>query len=119
MAKIIELPTFSDPRGDLTVIEKVLPFDVKRIFFIYNVNSKRGEHGHKKTKQAFISLGGECRIYIKNNHEEKYFTLKDPKDCLIVEPEDWHFMDHFSEKTTLLVLASEYYNKKDYIFEKP
>lgn len=118
MGKIIDLATFSDPRGDLTVIEKILPFQVKRIYFIYNVEGKRGEHRHKKTRQAFVCLNGSCKIYLNNGENKKFIVLDNPKKCLIVEPEDWHYMDSFSNGSILLVLASEYYDIKDYIDEE-
>jgi WxcM-like, C-terminal len=52
MAHLINLKTFCDQRGNLTVIEKIIPFDIKRIFYIYGVDSSvRGKHRHKKTIQ--------------------------------------------------------------------
>ena len=49
MARLIDLKTFTDTRGNLTVIEKVIPFDIKRIFYIYGVDdSRRGGHRHRK-----------------------------------------------------------------------
>lgn len=63
MAHIIDLKTFTDDRGNLTVIEKVIPFDIKRIFYIYGVDdSTRGGHRHHKTMQAAICLQGHCTI---------------------------------------------------------
>jgi hypothetical protein len=35
----------------------------------------------------------------------------------MIEPEDFHWMDQFSPDAILMVLASEYYDPKDYIFE--
>lgn len=118
MAHIIELPTFCDERGCLTVVEKLLPFEIKRFYFIYDVTSKRGGHRHHKTIQALISLGGSCEIYVNNGKKEKIFILDLPSKCLILDPEDWHTMDNFSKGTTLLVFSSEFYDKQDYIDEK-
>jgi dTDP-4-dehydrorhamnose 3,5-epimerase-like enzyme len=118
MAYIIELPTFNDKRGSLTVVEKVLPFELKRFYYIYDVSSKRGGHRHKKTIQALISLGGSCEIYVNNGESEELFILDTPAKCLILEAKDWHTMDNFSQETTLLVFASEYYDKDDYIDEE-
>ena len=118
MAYIIELPTFSDGSGDLTVVENLLPFEVKRFYYIYNVTSQRGGHRHKKTIQALISLGGSSEVYVNNGVNENVFILNSPDKCLILEPEDWHTMDMFSKGSTLLVLASEEYDKVDYIEEK-
>ena len=61
MAELIDLKTYTDRRGNLTVIEKVIPFDIKRIFYIYGVDdSVRGGHRHHKTVQAAICLQGHC-----------------------------------------------------------
>ena len=118
MAELIDLKTFIDKRGNLTVIEKVIPFDVRRIFYIYGVDaSVRGGHRHKSTIQAAICLKGSCRIYNNNGVEEDYFYLDQPNKCLILDPKDWHMMDQFSEDAILMVLASEYFDEGDYIFE--
>lgn len=118
MAHIIDLQTFTDKRGNLTVIEKILPLDIKRIFYIYGVDdSIRGGHRHKKTVQAAICIQGRCSIYNNNSKTEEYFILDSPNKCLILNPEDWHKMENFSKDAILMVLASEYYSYDDYIFE--
>ena len=118
MAHLIILPTFSDERGVLTVVEKLLPFEIKRFYYIYDVKGERGGHRHKKTTQALISLGGSCEIYVNNGEYEETFLLDSPSKCLILEPKDWHTMDKFETNTTLLVFASEYYDVDDYIDER-
>jgi quercetin dioxygenase-like cupin family protein len=118
MAYFIELPTFGDERGKLTIIEDILPFDVKRFYYVYDVTSKRGGHRHKKTVQALVCLGGTCEVYVNNGQEEKTFVLDSSNKCLIVEPQDWHTMDNFTSGATLLVFASEFYDVDDYIDEE-
>jgi dTDP-4-dehydrorhamnose 3,5-epimerase-like enzyme len=114
----IDLKTFTDKRGNLTVIEKVIPFDVKRIFYIYGVDSSvRGGHRHKTTIQAAICLQGSCEIHNNNGTTEEYFLLDQPNKCLILEPRDWHIMNNFTQDAILMVLASEYFDANDYIFE--
>lgn len=118
MAYLIDLKTFIDKRGNLTVIEKTIPFEIKRIFYIYGVdNSRRGGHRHKTTVQAAICLQGSCRIYNHDGEKEDDFVLDQPNKCLILETRDWHTMDGFSEDAILMVLASEYFDQQDYIFE--
>lgn len=119
MAELLSLKTFTDKRGNLTVIEKVIPFDIKRIFYIYGVDdSIRGGHRHVKTRQAAFCLKGSCIISNDNNIVKEDFVLDSPDKCLILEPEDWHVMSHFTEDTILMVLASEYFDPSDYIYEK-
>jgi dTDP-4-dehydrorhamnose 3,5-epimerase-like enzyme len=118
VAKLINLKTFCDKRGNLTVIEKVLPFNIKRIFYIYGVDdSVRGGHRHHYTRQAALCLKGNCTIYNDDGTNEEVFVLDSPDKCLILEPSDWHKMYNFSEDAILMVIASEYFNENDYIFE--
>ena len=118
MAYLINLPTFNDSKGSLTVLEKLLPFEIKRLYYIYDVTDKRGGHRHKSNVQAFICLGGKCEVYINTGIKNTIFVLDRPEKCLIVEAKDWHTMDKFSKGSSLLVLSSEYYDKNDYINEK-
>ncbi|WP_107791158.1 sugar 3,4-ketoisomerase [Campylobacter concisus] len=118
MAYIIDPPTFKDERGWLTVMEKLLPFEIKRFYCIYDVTQKRGGHRHKKTIQALICVGGSCEIYVNDGLKKETFLLDSPSKCLLLEPEDWHTMDNFSKGSTLLVFASEFYDKDDYIDEE-
>ena len=116
MGKLIELPTYSDPRGNLTVVEKCLGFEIKRVYYIYNTDRKEsGFHKHKKTYQALISVSGSCRISITHKKKTHHYILNHPSICLIIKPDDFHWMDNFSNNSVLLVLASEYYDKNDYI----
>jgi hypothetical protein len=119
MANIIDLKTFLDSRGCLTVMEKVLPFDIKRVFYIYGVDdSRRGLHRHKATIQAAIALQGSCDIFVQNQDApiEKYI-LNSPGKCLLLMPEDFHWMSTFTPDCILMVFASEYYDPNDYIYE--
>lgn len=118
MAYIIDLETYTDNRGNLTVIENVLPFKIERVFYIYGVDkSVRGGHRHHKTIQAAVCIQGECKIINNDRGEKQIFHLNKPSKCVLLEPRDWHQMYDFSEDAILMVLASEKFAKNDYIFE--
>lgn len=118
MAKLIRLKTFEDIRGSLTVIEKILPFEIKRIFYIYGVDdSIRGKHRHHKTKQAAVCVSGSCIISNDDGKVQEEFILDSPDKCLLLYPKDFHSMHHFTEGSILLVLASENFDPEDYIYE--
>lgn len=118
MAKLIQLRTLTDERGSLTVVEKVTGFDIKRVYYIYDVNdSPRGGHRHKITIQAAICISGSCTIFTDNGVDKQTFHLSKPNECLILETQDWHTMSDFSENCILMVLASEYFDAGDYIYE--
>ena len=115
-SKIIEIPTFEDERGFLTVMEDILPFNIERIYWIYSADEQtRGGHGHKITKQALVAVSGTIDLKINDGNKETLYILDNPSKCLIVEPEDWHTM-FFKNNAVLLVFASHTYDKKDYIY---
>jgi hypothetical protein len=119
MAQAIDLQKFTDERGNLVVIEKALDFDIRRIFYIYGVDtSVRGGHRHHKTRQAAICLRGQCVIECENGQSRQTFALSRPDQCVILEPEDWHVMHGFTADAILMVVASEYFDPADYIYER-
>jgi len=118
MPKLIEIKTFSDERGHLSVLEQNIPFAIKRVFYIYGVdNSVRGNHRHHKTIQAVICISGSCVICNNDGTIQEEFILDKPNKCLFLYPQDYHYMHSFSKDAILLVLASENFNPNDYIYE--
>ncbi|GHT84226.1 hypothetical protein FACS1894137_07020 [Spirochaetia bacterium] len=99
-------------------MEKILPFEIKRIYYIYNcLAENRGGHRHKKTMQALICIKGSCIIEWNNGYDKGTVLLNKPEDVLLLMPEDYHIMHGFSDDAVLLVLASEYFDADDYIDE--
>jgi dTDP-4-dehydrorhamnose 3,5-epimerase-like enzyme len=118
MPKIINIPTHKDSRGSLSVIEKLLPFEIRRVYYIYDCsNLPRGGHRHKKTIQGLVCVKGSCTIDWNNGVEKGTVLLSQPNTLLLVMPEDYHVMYNFSIDAVLLVLASEYFDLDDYIDE--
>ena len=112
---ILNLPTFTDPRGSLTVLERALPFEVVRFYWIYGSNGqKRGGHRHTYTRQGLIALSGSVSIYMNDGITEETIVLSQPSQCLLVEPKDWHTMT-FGEGAVLLVMSSHTYDRTEYI----
>ena len=117
MSYLIQIPEISDSRGTLNFIDKLLPFDIRRVFYISDVKKMRGGHRHKKTTLALICIHGQCLVKIQNLSSEDEVLLNSKNQCLILDATDWHTMDEFSNEAVLLVLASEYYDEDDYIYE--
>ena len=111
----LNLPTFGDPRGSLTVLENALPFAVVRTYWIYGADGQtRGGHRHTHTRQALIALSGEVSIYMNDGITIETIQLTKPSQCLIVEPKDWHTMT-FGKGSVLLVMSSHPYDRSEYI----
>lgn len=118
MAYQINLKTFTDIRGNLTVIERVIPFVINRVFYIYGVDdSVRGGHRHHKTVQAAICLQGMCTIANNDGEKSEVYELNSPDKCLVLNPSDWHIMYNFTPDAILMVFASEHFDPEDYIYE--
>lgn len=112
---LLNLPTFTDQRGSLTVLEKSLPFPVVRTYWIYGADGQtRGGHRHTQTRQALIALHGNIAIYMNDGITEETITLDSPDKCLLVEPKDWHTMT-FGKDSVLFVMASHGYDRNEYI----
>jgi len=87
--KVFDLPTFTDCRGSLTVLENALPFIPVRSYWIYGTNGKtRGGHRHRKTFQALVAVCGTVDVYMSDGVKESTISLKLPNQFLLVEPKD-------------------------------
>lgn len=111
----LNLPTFTDTRGNLTVLERVLPFEVERIYWIYGADGEvRGGHRHTYTRQALIAMNGVVSIYMNDGISQETIELANPNQCLLVEPKDWHTMA-FGANSILMVMSSHPYDRNEYI----
>ena len=117
--KKISFQEHGDERGMLVALEvtKEVPFDIKRVYYIYDTLSdvRRGFHSHKNLKQILICVHGSCKIHLDNGSETAEVLLDKPHEGLFIEHNIWREMYDFSEGAVLLVLASEYYDETDYI----
>lgn len=121
MPQLIDLSTFGEEEGKLTVFEKVLPGDIKRAFYIYGVpyGQERAKHGHFTATNALVMVAGSCRVRVSHSGQEDTYILNSPSQALVLHPRDWHIMDQFTADAVLLVMSNQYYDKSDYFFEKP
>jgi|TARA_R100000084_G_C4586934_1_gene116543 hypothetical protein len=99
-------------------LEKLIPFDVKRIFYIQGVKSlqKRGKHAHIKTNQVLVCLKGNIKCICKDQHGgEVSIILSDPTTGIHVPEMIWDEQIYLSEDSILLSFCSTNYDKQDYI----
>ena len=114
-----EFKVLGDHRGQLVALEvnRQIPFDVKRVFYIYGTQEgiPRGNHSHYKTKQFLVSVAGSCKVTLDNGREKETFDLNQPNLGLFQDALIWGSMHDFSSDCVLMVLADEYYDASDYI----
>jgi len=121
--KIIKIPTFLDSRGNLSTvnIRKNCGFLVKRIYYLYNLkkNMPRGSHAHKNLKQLLICIKGKTVVYFnKGTKKEIKYILNSPEKGLLIQDCIWCDIQEFEKDSIVIVLASEEYDKKDYLRNK-
>ena len=116
--RVIDLPKINDPRGNLTFIEteKHIPFDIKRVFYLYDVpgGEKRAGHALKRCHQFLIAASGSFDVILDDGTEKKRHHLNRSYYGLYIPPLTWREIDNFSSGSVCLVLASEFYDESDY-----
>ncbi|WP_314815216.1 FdtA/QdtA family cupin domain-containing protein [Hoylesella nanceiensis] len=121
LGKIIELPRITDPRGNLTVAEanNNIPFDIKRVYWLYDVpgGECRGGHAHKQIKEILIAVSGSFHVTLDNGKEKQTFLLNHPYQGLLIDTKTWRTLDDFSSGAVCVVLASDFYDENDYIYD--
>lgn len=117
-AKIIKLPKICDVRGNISVIEKnILPYSVKRVYYLYDIpsNATRGGHSHIKQKEFLIALSGSFDVLLTDGKRKKIVTLNKPDVGLLIPNGIWRELEDFSSGAVCLVLASDVFEEGDYI----
>jgi len=109
----------SDRKGNLTVVENgiTLPFDVKRVYYIYDVpgGENRGAHAHRDLSQLIIAASGSFTVTLDDGNSKRSFFLNRPYQGLYVKPGMWRDLVDFSSGAVAMVLASDVYKAEDYI----
>ena len=117
---VIELNCYSsDRRGNMSVVEngKSLPFDVKRVYYLYDVPGgvERGGHAHRSLYQLIIAVSGSFSVTLDDGHLKRTVLLNRPYKGLLVVPGLWRTIEDFSSGAVCMVLASSEYDEEDYI----
>ena len=117
--KIIQLPKIQDPRGNLTFVQNFepIPFELKRVFWIYDVpvGETRGGHALKTQKEVIISLSGSFDVVVTlPNGEEQKYTLNRSYFGLYIPENHWRHMENFSTNSVSLHLCNDVFDENDY-----
>jgi dTDP-4-dehydrorhamnose 3,5-epimerase-like enzyme len=117
--KMIKFKQNGDDRGKLVVVEgmKDIPFEIKRIFYIYGSDATvvRGQHSNRRSEFVLINVCGSSKVRIRDGKKDEVFILDKPHTGIYIPKMVWKDMYDFSENSILLVLASESYDSSEYI----
>ena len=117
--KIIQLPKFNDPRGNLSFVGRSnhIPFDIKRTYWIFDVpgGECRGGHAYYNTEEFIVALSGGFDVIVDDGEKKKTFTLNRSYYGLYIPKGLWREMDNFSTNSFALEFASTFYDADDYL----
>lgn len=117
--RLIELPRFNDPRGNLSFVEQQnhIPFVIQRTYWIYDVpgGENRGGHAYKITSEFIIAISGSFDVTVDDGLEKKTFTLNRSYFGLYIPNGLWRTMENFSTNSLALEFADTKYDRRDYI----
>ena len=117
--RLINLPKFLDPRGNLSFIEEDthLPFKIRRVYWIYDVpgGEHRGGHAFRETEELIVALSGSFDVVLHDGQTEHRFSLNRSYYGVYVPKMMWRMLENFSTNSLALIIASTDYNEKDYI----
>lgn len=120
--KLLDVQCISNTDGSLAVIEGdvQIPFSIKRLFYIFNVNSSavRGMHANMQSNFAMVCLAGSCKVKLYDGLNESVILLKEPNRALFIPNMIWKEMYEFTDNCVLLVISDCPYNPNEYIRNK-
>ena len=116
--QLLKIPVVEDTRGNLAFIqEDVLPFEFKRVYYLFDVpsNAYRGGHSHIAQQETLIALSGSFEVVLQDGLDKKSFILNKPNLGLLIPTGIWRELQNFSSGAVCLVLASDVFDEEDYI----
>lgn len=123
MPRLVKLPVFSDPRGELALVEwrKLVPFEARRIFVVRNVpaGQRRGGHAHREAHQLLFCAAGEVTVgCFDGKTATRYRLSAEGNEALLIPPMVWADECEFSPDAALVVVTSHDYDEAEYIKDR-
>lgn len=119
LCKLLNFNEKGDERGKLVIVEgnKDVPFDIKRLFYIYGSDKDvvRGKHANRDSEFVLINVSGSSKVMVTDGNEKQIIELTKPRQGVYLPKMVWKEMYDFSEDSVLLVLASTHYDGNEYI----
>lgn len=116
--KLINIPNITESNGNLAFAEtwKDIPFEVKRLFYVYGVRGGdvRGQHAHRDSNQFLICPYGLVTVTCDDGVNKETYFLDSPSKGLYIPSMIWA-EQLYNRESVLMVLSDTYYDEADYI----
>lgn len=116
---LVDVPTFTDGRGAISVMDKELPFEVKRVFWLHHIQEgkDRGAHALLDSDEIMIAIHGSFVVDLDDSETKTSIVLDDPSKGLIIRPGVWFRTHSYKDDGVSLILASEEYARDKYTYD--
>ena len=117
--KLIDIPTFTDERGAISVMDKELPFEVKRVFWLHHIEEgkDRGAHALLDSEEIMVAIHGFFVVDLDDAENKTSVLLDNPNKGLIIKPGIWFRTHSYKDDGVSLILASEEYARNKYTYD--
>lgn len=116
---LIDVPTFTDERGAISVMDKELPFQVKRVFWLHHIQEgqDRGAHALLEGMEIMIAVHGSFVVDLDDGVSQTSVLLNDASKGLIIRPGVWFRTHSYLDDGVSLILANEEYSRERYTYD--
>lgn len=117
--KLIDIPTFTDERGAISVMDKELPFEVKRVFWLHHIaeGKDRGAHALLDSEEVMVAVHGSFVVDLDDTINKTSILLDNPYKGLMIRPGIWFRTHSYKDDGVSLILASEEYSRNKYTYD--
>lgn len=116
---IIEIPTFTDERGAISVLDKELPFQIRRVFWLHHIadGKDRGEHALLDSTEIIVAVHGSFVVDLDDTVSKTSVLLDSPDKGLVIRPGIWFRTHSYKNDGVSLILAEEEYTRNKYTYD--
>lgn len=116
---ILDVPTFIDERGAISVMDKELPFDVRRVFWLHHIKNgkNRGAHALLYGSEIMVAVHGSFVVDLDDTVNHRSILLNSPNKGLLIRPGVWFSTHSYQSEGVSLILADEEYDRDKYTYD--
>lgn len=116
---LIDIPTFTDERGAISVMDKELPFQVKRVFWLHHIveGKDRGAHALLDSNEIMVAVHGSFVVDLDDTVNKVSILLDGPSKGLVIRPGVWFRTHSYKDDGVSLILAEEEYARDKYTYD--
>lgn len=116
---LIDVPTFTDERGAISVLDKELPFGVRRVFWLHHIleGKDRGAHALLDSNEIMVAVHGSFVVDLDDTETKTSILLDDPSKGLMIRPGVWFRTHSYNDDGVSLILAEDEYARNKYTYD--